>query len=212
MSAGTAKPTTCARCLGPLAYGHAGATRIFLRSCCDKGRLLLERTAGDGPDDTSSARSAPATPAQEQCRRERQERDDRCDERWDEIARTESRVHVRTRLHFPPVGAEPARGRGRRRGSCVRRVAHVGRSVTDAFTDTARCVRTCGAACGYTRLGTERNETANDRSLDCKRHRMDGRGLAVPRRGRGSAAFVRGGRKSSGSTYPCGSAVLRNPK
>src|SRR5438132_64125 len=29
MSAGTAKPTTCPRCLGPLAYGHAGATRIF---------------------------------------------------------------------------------------------------------------------------------------------------------------------------------------
>src|SRR5919204_4322084 len=29
MSAGTAKPTTCPRWRRPLAYGHAGATRIF---------------------------------------------------------------------------------------------------------------------------------------------------------------------------------------
>src|SRR5919201_6431749 len=49
MSAGTAKPTTCPRCLGPLAYGHAGATRIFLGSCCDKGPRRL-RAAGHEPD------------------------------------------------------------------------------------------------------------------------------------------------------------------
>src|SRR5919204_1748674 len=36
MSAGTAKPTTCPRWRRPLAYGHAGATRIFF-DCAANG-------------------------------------------------------------------------------------------------------------------------------------------------------------------------------
>src|SRR5919204_633226 len=48
MSPGMANPTTCPRCLGPLAYGHAGATRIFRGSCCDKSPRL--RAAGDQAD------------------------------------------------------------------------------------------------------------------------------------------------------------------
>src|SRR2546430_2244204 len=40
-SAGTAKPTTWPMCRGPLAYGHAGATRTVLRlsTCEHKGKL-----------------------------------------------------------------------------------------------------------------------------------------------------------------------------
>src|SRR5919197_1707728 len=48
MSPGIANPTTWPRWRGPLAYGHAGATRIFLGSCCDKPPRL--RAAGDQPD------------------------------------------------------------------------------------------------------------------------------------------------------------------
>src|ERR671939_689382 len=40
MSPGMANPTTCPRCLGAFAYGHAGATRIFRGCCCDKRRML----------------------------------------------------------------------------------------------------------------------------------------------------------------------------
>src|SRR2546421_9030040 len=44
MADGMATPTTCPRCLGPAAYGHAGATRIFLGSGCDTRPML--RAAG----------------------------------------------------------------------------------------------------------------------------------------------------------------------
>src|SRR5438552_12343423 len=44
MSPGMANPTTCPRWRGPLAYGHAGATRIFRGSCCDIAPML--RAAG----------------------------------------------------------------------------------------------------------------------------------------------------------------------
>src|SRR5919198_3779925 len=44
MSAGTPNPTTCPRWRGPLAYGHAGATRIFcfVVSCSGNVRFLLD--------------------------------------------------------------------------------------------------------------------------------------------------------------------------
>jgi hypothetical protein len=48
MSAGTANPTTCPRCRGPLAYGQAGATRIFCARISVNSQLLLERrSSGD---------------------------------------------------------------------------------------------------------------------------------------------------------------------
>src|ERR671929_2050756 len=54
MSPGIANPTTCPRWRGPLAYGHAGATRIFLGCCCDKRRML--RAACDQPEPRDRAK------------------------------------------------------------------------------------------------------------------------------------------------------------
>src|SRR5437764_12721890 len=55
MSAGTANPTTWPRCRGPLAYGHAGATRIFREPEVRAGWDM--RT-----DDTSRSTLVPTTP------------------------------------------------------------------------------------------------------------------------------------------------------
>src|SRR6266550_672119 len=50
-SAGTAKPTTCPMCRGPLAYGHAGATRTVLcLSSTDDKRKLAARPVPEGLD------------------------------------------------------------------------------------------------------------------------------------------------------------------
>src|ERR687888_1036695 len=95
MSAGTANPTTCPRCLGPLAYGHAGATRIFLGSCCDKDRLLLGRTAGEGHDTSRNGPFREPATQQERCS-ERQQRDGGSDERWKQKVTMRGRSRGRT--------------------------------------------------------------------------------------------------------------------
>src|SRR3954452_19014133 len=53
-SADTAKPATCPMWRGPLAYGHAGATRIF----CDSVRTCSLGGRGRATDDTSGRDAA----------------------------------------------------------------------------------------------------------------------------------------------------------
>src|SRR6266496_4455171 len=47
MSAGTPKPATWPRCLGPLAYGQATATRIFCGDCVVVHPFEARRRASD---------------------------------------------------------------------------------------------------------------------------------------------------------------------
>src|ERR687887_2161393 len=87
MSAGTAKPTTWPTCRGPFAYGHAGATRIFLGVRCANGRLRLGAEGGEGHDTSHRRRAPPAAPGEQGARRgEREQCTGRTDERRETCA------------------------------------------------------------------------------------------------------------------------------
>lgn len=92
MSAGTANPTTWPRCLGPLAYGQAGATRIFFDCWLDNGT---------GHDTSRSSAFPQPAPSEE-------EREHRTDARADRGGERNAR-HV---FALPPRCGH-TRGRGR---------------------------------------------------------------------------------------------------
>src|SRR6476646_8670279 len=63
MSAGTANPTTCPRCLRPDAYGQAGATRIFFFA--ELSDMNVRLRLGEGHDTSRLLRRTPSPRARE---------------------------------------------------------------------------------------------------------------------------------------------------
>src|SRR5581483_5215049 len=102
MSDGTPGPATWPRCRGPLAYGHATATRIF----CDCDRVRSFGRLGGARDHTNRLRHGRA----DKC-----EQDDEEDERPERmpVPRMDRRRGVRGNAHrgLRTTGARPARAR-----------------------------------------------------------------------------------------------------